>query len=639
MPVSHVKLSCVRLLALACSCGLACAAHADSTPSDNFANLSLEELSNIQITSVSKKAQRLGDTAASVFVVRSDDIRRAGATTLPEALRLAPNLQVARVDARNYAVTARGFNNVFNNKLLVLIDGRTVYSPLFSGAFWDVQDVVLDDIERIEVISGPGATIWGANAVNGVINIITRSAADTQGGYATLGGDRDNRSGALRYGGRLAGGMAWRVYGKAIENDDTLTAGGVNTLTGWRRHQAGFRLDGEALGGSVTLSGDAYHGSLHQATTRDIAVGGANLLGRIERELAPGSSLRVQAYVDHTERDQPNAFIEHLTTLDLEVQHTLMLTPSQQLVWGGEQRSAHDHLENGKGFGFLPAESTLSWTNLFAQDEVRLGDDLRLTAGLKVERNSYTGLEHLPYLSLAWQAAPKHMLWSSLARAVRVPSRIERDFYAPTSGKPVAVYGGSPNFISEVARVAQVGYRGDPAPHLSYALTVYYSRYDKVRTLEPTPGGTSLVAYMNKAEGRSRGVEMSGTWDVRRDWRLAAGMASQRLDIHTLPGSKDTSAPALANNDPSNWSMLRSSYDWSENIELDLTLRHVGALPKPVVPSYDALDVRLGWKLGRNIEASLLAQNLLAADHAEWGNPANRNVYGRTLYARVTWQF
>ncbi|MES2126918.1 MAG: TonB-dependent receptor [Pseudomonadota bacterium] len=639
MTLSHDKLSRLRHAALACACTLACPARADTAPADNFANLSLEELSNIQITSVSKKAQRLGDTAASVFVIRGDDIRRAGATTLPEALRLAPNLQVARVDARNYAVTARGFNNVFNNKLLVLIDGRTVYSPLFSGAFWDVQDMLLDDVERIEVISGPGATIWGANAVNGVINIITRSALETQGGYATLGADRDNRSGAMRYGAHLANGMAWRVYGKVIANDDTLTASGLNTHTGWRRHQAGFRIDGDLAGNALTLSGDAYHGSLHQANTRDIEVGGANLLARVERELAPGSSLRVQAYVDHTERDQPNAFIEHLTTVDLEIQHTLMLTPSQQLVWGGEQRSAFDHLVNGPGFGFLPAESNLSWTNLFAQDEVRLGEDLRLTAGLKIERNSYTGREHLPYLSLAWQVAPKHLLWSSLARAVRVPSRIERDFYAPTSGKPTVVYGGSPNFMSEVARVAQLGYRGEPAAHLSYALTMYYSRYDKVRTLEPNPGGTSLVAYMNKAEGSSRGLEMSGSWDVRRDWRLTAGMVAQRLAIHDLPGSKDTTAPSLANNDPSNWSMLRSSYDWSENVEVDMTLRHVGALPKPVVPAYNALDVRVGWKLGRNVEASLLVQNLLAADHAEWGAPALRNVYRRSLFGRVSWRF
>jgi iron complex outermembrane receptor protein len=626
--------------------GPAQAAFANAAPGGNFASLSLEELSDIQVTSVSKKVERLGNTAASVFVIGSDDIRRAGATTLPEALRLAPNLQVARVDARNYAVTARGFNSPFENKLLVLIDGRAVYSPLFSGVYWDAQDAVLEDIERIEVISGPGATLWGANAVNGVINIITRSAADSQGTLLTAGGDRDRdrKTGAARHGGKLGSGGHYRIYAKYAQADDSRRADGVSTGTGWRRHQAGFRIDSAAFGGSATLQGDAYDGSLRQAGTRDIRIGGANLLARVTRTLAGGSELRLQAYLDHTQRDQPNAFVEHLNTADLELQHTLNLSATQQLIWGGGQRVAYDRVDNGRAFGFLPGARDLSWTSLFAQDDISLTPTLRLTGGLKVERNTYTGREYLPSLSMAWQAAPEHLVWSSLSRAVRVPSRIDRDLYAPTNppivnGVPRYAIAGGPQFVSEVAKVVQLGYRGQPLPRLSYAMTLYYSQYERLRTLERNPAGAGLV-FLNQASGASRGAELSGRWDVTDHWRLSAGLSAQRLEVHTEPGSTDVSgATGLANNDPSSWSMLRSSYDLSDTVELDLSLRHVGALQRPMVPDYTALDLRVGWKIHPDVELSVLAQNLLASDHAEFGGLPGRSVFERNVFARVSWRF
>jgi iron complex outermembrane recepter protein len=633
-----------RLLLAAFLGAMAHAALADAVPGHNFASLSLEELSNIQVTSVSKRAERLGGTAASVFVIRSDDIRRAGATTLPEALRLAPNLQVARVDARNYAVTARGFNSALENKLLVLIDGRTVYSPLFSGVYWDAQDAVLDDIERIEVISGPGATVWGANAVNGVINIITRDAADSQGTLLTAGGDRNQQNGAVRYGGKLGNAGHYRLYAKYAQADDTAAASGASTVTGWQRRQAGFRIDGAAPGGAVTLQGDAYDGSLHQAGTRDIGVKGANLLAHVTRRLEGGSELRLQAYLDHTGREQPNAFVEHLNTADIELAHTVNLSASQQLVWGGGHRVAYDRVDNGAAFGFLPGSRDLAWSNLFAQDDIGITSTLRLTAGLKLERNSYTGLEYLPSLSLGWQAAPDHLVWGSLSRAVRVPSRIDRDLYAPTSpalvnGVPQYAVAGGPQFVSEVAKVAQLGYRGRPLPKLSYAMTVYYSQYERLRTLEPNPAGVGVV-FMNKAAGTSRGVELSGSWDVMTYWRLSAGLSAQRLDLRAEPGSLDIAgATGLANNDPSSWSMLRSSWDLSDTVELDATLRHVGELPKPVVPAYTALDLRVGWKIRPQLELSLMAQNLLAPRHAEFGPLPGRTVFERTVFARASWRF
>ena len=611
---------------------------------DNFANLSLEELSDIRVTSVSRRAERLGEAAAAVFVIGGDDIRRAGATTLPEALRLAPNLQVARVDARNYAITARGFSSPFENKLLVLIDGRTVYSPLFSGVYWDAQEVLLDDVERIEVISGPGATLWGANAVNGVINVITKSAADTVGGLVTADADRDLRGSSVRYGAALPGGGHYRVYALAREADTTLTSAGAATDTGYRRRQAGFRADVDALGGSATVQGDVVDGQLAQLGTRDIDIGGANLLGRIERRLDGGSTLRIQAYLDHTRRDQPNAFAEHLNTVDVDVQHSVALAGGQQLVWGGGYRKAYDRVVNGAAFGFLPGARDLAWSNLFAQDDIALGAGLRLTAGLKVERNSYTGNELLPHLALAWQATPAQMVWTSLTRAVRVPSRIDRDLYAPTvpklvNGVPVFGVAGGPDFDAEVANVAQLGYRAQPTPTLSFAVTLYADRYTRLRTLEPNPAGAGLV-FLNKASGSGRGAELSGRWDVLRNWRLTAGLSSQRLDVQADPGSRDSAgATGLANNDPATWSSLRSSVDLSDALEFDAVLRHVGALPKPVVPAYTALDLRLGWRLQRALSLSLMVQNLFAAGHAEFGALPGRSVTERSVAGRLAWRF
>lgn len=629
--------------ALALSAAPARAAGEALAAPEDFASLSLEELTNIQITSVSRRSERLVDTPAPVYVIRGAEIRRAGASTLPEALRLAPNLQVARLDARNYAVTARGFNSAFENKLLVLIDGRTVYSPLFSGVYWDAQDVVLEDVDRIEVISGPGATIWGANAVNGVINIITRRAADTQGSQVSLGGGRDVRDGSVRYGGRAGGGY-YRVYGKYAQGEDSETAAGRNTQTGWRRRQAGFRYDLPGLGGDLTLQGDAYHGSLHQAGTREIETGGANLLARHTRLLSGGSELRVQAYLDHTERDQPNAFIEHLDTFDLDLQHTLRLNAANLLIWGGGYRQARDHVTNGANFAFLPGDEILAWTNIYAQDELRLAATLRLNLGLKLERNSYTGTEKLPYLSVAWDVHPDHMLWASLSRAVRVPSRIDRDFYSPAApavvnGVPQYTIAGGPDFVSEVARVVQAGYRGQPRPSLSYAATLYYSEYSRLRTLEPNAAGPGAV-FRNQANGTSYGIELSGTWSVTPRWRLTAGYTAQHLELELAPGSQDLAgSTGLANNDPRAWSSLRSSWDLTDDLELDAGLRHVGSLPRPSVPAYTAGDIRLGWRLRRDLELSVQALNLFADGHAEFGSAAGRSSWDRQLTARVTWRF
>ncbi|MFZ3287808.1 MAG: TonB-dependent receptor, partial [Telluria sp.] len=412
----------------------------------------------------------------------------------------------------------------------------------------------------------------------------------------------------------------------------------------WQRRQVGFRIDADAAGAAMTLQGDAYQGRLHQAGTRDIAIDGANLLARLERTLAGGSALRLQAYVDHTTRDQPNAFVEHINTLDLELQHTLNLSASQQLIWGGGHRIAYDRVDNDNKFAFLPGARDLAWTNVFAQDQISLTPALRLTAGLKAERNSYTGLEYLPSLSLAWQVAPDHLVWASLARAVRVPSRIDRDFYSPANpplvaGVPRYGVAGGPDFDSEVARVAQLGLRARPLSALSYSLKLYYSQYERLRTLEPNQAGTSLV-FMNRAFGATRGAEFSTRWDVNSDLRITGGVTVQHLALRTEPGSGDVSgAIGVGNNDPRHWALLRVSHDLSDALELDLSLRHVGRLPKPAVPAYEALDLRLGWSIRPGLELSLLAQNLLGSRHAEFGAEPARSAFGRSVLARLSWRF
>jgi len=614
-----------------------------ATEQDDIASLSLEDLSNIRVTSVSRRSESAFDAAASIFVISADSIKRAGVSTLPEALRLAPNLQVARVDARNYAVTARGFNSAFENKLLVLIDGRSVYSPLFSGVFWDAQDVVLEDVERIEVISGPGATMWGANAVNGVINIITKAAGATQGTQVTASYEPDLVTGSVRHGGALSGGGRYRMYLKSLDHKDIERENGLASLTGWKRSQAGFRADWGQGTDTSTVQGDAYTGALHQQGTRDIRIAGANLLGRTSIRLDGGSEITAQAYWDFTERNQPGAFIEHLNTLDVQLQSASTPARRHRLVWGAGYRMAFDRIDNGAGFAFLPGDLKLHWGNAFVQDEIDLTDTLRLVAGAKLEHNNYTGLEFLPTLRLAWKPTGNSLAWASASRTVRAPSRIDRDFYSPSNpplvnGVPRYALAGGPDFRSEVARVLELGYRIQPTAALSYSVTAFASEYDRLRTLEPNPQGAGSV-FSNLANGRARGVEMWSTWEATDSLRLSAGLVAQHIRTRTEPQSRDASAATgLATSDPSNYWTLRASWDVARGQTLDVLLRHQGKLSRPEVPSYEALDVNYTWRVTPGLDLSVGARNLLDATHPEFGGGPNRSVYERNVGLNLVWR-
>jgi iron complex outermembrane receptor protein len=604
----------------------------------DIADLSIEELGNIQVTSVSRHAERLADAPASIFVITGEDIRRSGATRLAEALRLAPNLEVARSSASSYAISARGFNNTIANKLLVLIDGRTVYTPLFSGVFWDAQDVMLEDVERIEVISGPGATLWGANAVNGVINVITRRAADTQGIFAYGNAGNLERGYGARYGGTLGEGGSYRVYGRSFDIFNTSNASGATASDGWSKGQAGFRTDWGTAANGFTLQGDAYRGSLDQANNDNTSISGNNLLGRWNRDLADWGQLQIQSYFEHTERDIPGAFAERLNIFDVEFQHGLRPIGAQRLTWGGGYRHGDDRVTNSAVLAFLPADRSLRWASVFAQDEIALADNLRLTLGAKFENNYYTGTEPLPSARLAWKLQPQRLIWAAASRTVRAPSRIDRDLFTTVvlPGGPTPLNGG-PDFVSEVVKVYEVGYRAQPSAQVSYSVSFFHNIYDKLRSVEPAPGGSVVLG--NKMEGTGDGLEAWGSYQAAKNWRLSAGAFLLRQRLRLKPDSGDTLGVSAAGNDPAHQWLLRSSFDLPNRTELDIGVRRVGALPNPSVPAYTAADIRIAWRLQRELELALVGQNLFASSHAEFGDAATRSEMARGAYAKLRWTY
>jgi iron complex outermembrane recepter protein len=611
-------------------------------------DLSFDQLADIRITSVSKSSERLAEAAASVFVITSDDLRRSGVASLPEALRLAPNLQVAEASAYGYTISARGFNSSAANKLLVLIDGRSIYTPLFSGVFWDAQDVMLDDVERIEVISGPGGTLWGTNAVNGVINIITRSSANTQGGIVSAGGGNRRADGALRYGATLDGGLTYRIYAKYVDLRHTSLATGGPVDDGAHHAQAGFRADWQHGIDQFTVQGDVYHGIEDQPLPGmlsisgfDLALGpitlaGANLNARWERQLDAGGHLSLHVIEDHTERTVPPTFGEALDIVDVQLQHNLAPIGMHALVWGAGYRYSIDRVRNSRYVAFLPADVNQAWASLFAQDEMALRPDLRLTVGTRLERNDYTGVEVLPSARLAWQPATGHTVWGALSRTVRAPSRFDRDVYAP--GTPPYLLDGGSTVESESAQVAELGYRGQPTATLSYSITAFHARYDDLRTQEVAPSRT-YAYYANKMEGSTNGIEIWGTWQVLPRWRLNAGMNALHEGLRLLPGSNDAAATATAGLDPAHQWQLRSSLDLDSQQSLDCTVRHVAALSNPDVPAYTSVDVRYGWRPREDWELSVAGQHLNGGGHAEYTPAGTRSHFGRGVYARVVHRF
>src|SRR6185312_14920190 len=463
-------------------------------------SLSIEELAAIEITSVSKRAEPLASAASAVYVISADDIRRSGVTSLPEALRLAPNLEVARVDSQDYAISARGMNSVnASNKLLVLIDGRSVYTPFFSSVFWDQQQVTLADIERIEVISGPGGTLWGANAVNGVVNIVTKPASATTGGLVDARlGDFTQRADA-RYGGRLGGVGDYRVYALADREGDTRLADGASADDAWKARQAGFRADLAALAGSVTLQGDVYENLVDTPGGRR---SGGNVLGRWTRRLDNGGDVEVQAYYDQQSRSDVAATgggsSDRVRTLDVEAQHAFAIGATHRIVWGLAYRTWDDEFTNtANPFVLVPQAQTLDLASVFAQDTIALPHRVDLTLGAKYEYNSFSGSALMPSARVGWQADDDNFLWAAISRAVRPPSRLERDLTAP------GIVDTSPGFGAEKLVAYEAGYRTQLAPTATLSVSLYYNDYDDLRTTSPAPVTVLPVSFGNGLEGHT----------------------------------------------------------------------------------------------------------------------------------------
>ena len=607
--------------------------HAATAPSE-LTEMSLEELMNIEVTSVSKKAERLSDAAAAVYVITREDIRRSGYTSIPEILRLAPNLEVARVDSSQYAITARGFNSTTANKLLVLIDGRTVYTPLFSGVFWDVQDTLIEDIERIEIISGPGGTLWGSNAVNGVINIITRQSQDTKGALVNLGEGTEERGAGVRYGAKLGEDATLRIYGKGFYRDNTVRGDGTGVQDAWKKGQVGFRTDWGRGSDAFTLQGDGYTGTIAQVGD-NVSISGANLLARWNRALQDGSALKVQAYFDRTRRIVPGTFGELLDTYDIDAQHRFQWGTRNEIVWGGGYRLMHDAVTNSAVLAFLPNVRVLSLANGFLQDSIALRERLNMTLGVKLESNSYTGLEVQPNARLAWKFRDDALLWSAVSRVVRTPSRLDRDFFVPATGSQFA---GGPDFKSEKLIAYEIGYRAQPAPQTSLSISTFYNVYDDLRSIEPGPGGALPFLFTNKMEGYTYGVETWGSYRVLDWWRLSAGYNYLKEKLGFKADSRDSNI-AAAGNDPAHQFSARSAMNLPHNLEFDAALRVIGALPSPNVSSYVTLDTRLGWTVSKGVELSLIGFNLLDHDHPEFGAAPTRSELARAFYARIVWMY
>lgn len=637
---------------IACACALACllagpaGARQESggkgAAAADLKKLSIEELMEIDVTSVSRRAERLNQAAAAIVVVTQEDLRRAGVNSLPEALRLINSLQVARQTQRSWAINARGSNTTTSNKLLVLIDGRSVYTPLFSGVFWDVQDTLLEDVERIEVVRGPGATLWGANAVNGIINVVTKRAADTQGGLVTAGAGNEERGfGGVRYGGTIGASGFYRVYGKRFDRDELVLADGAGARDPMRMGQAGFRADWKGAGrDAFTLQGDAYEGRVGEPTRDDTDVDGGNLLGRWSRTLSEDAGLDLQVYWDRTHRDIPGLFEEHLDVFDLDFQHRLPVAERHDLVWGFGYRHHRDRVGNSPTIAFLPARRDFDLVSLFAQDEVSLLDDrLALTFGTKLEHNDSTGLEVQPSVRAAWKASDRRTLWAAVSRAVRTPTRIDEDFVAFGPGGQVRIQG-SRDFESETLLAWELGYRIQPTPDLLLDVAAFYDVYDDLRSQEPPADRPFPILLANKLEAEAWGIELRGNFQPLQGWRVQAAWAWLGQDRHLDPDSRDPTRGAGEGNDPEHRASLRSLLDLPGGFELDGGLRYVSALPSPAVDAYTELDLRLGWRASDALELSLVGQNLLHESHAEFG-PATalREEVQRSLYGKATWRF
>jgi iron complex outermembrane receptor protein len=605
-------------------------AHGEEAAGTEVYDLSIEQLLSAEVYSVSRRAESLSQAAASIDLITSEDIRRSGAQSLPEVLRLARNLEVAQIDAQRYAISARGFNSFeASNKLLVLIDGRSVYTPLYSGVFWDQQHVVLDNIDRIEVISGPGGTLWGANAVNGVINIITKEASETQGLFAEMfAGDVDRRA-DLRYGASFGATGHVRVSVSGYDLGPTLTMAGEEARDDWSGAQGSFRADWGERANIYMLQGAYFRDDLYAGGGRE----GGHLLGHWTRALEDGSSLSAQAYYASEDRDAalratPGTF-DSSSVFDISVQHNTSVGDNHRIVWGAGYRHVDSEFINTiVPITFAQPQRTLETLNVFVQDEIALTHELALTLGLKLEDHTFTGLEYMPNARIAWRPSDTMMAWAAVSRAVRTPSRIDEELSFPP-------FTRSFTFESEELLAYELGVRLQPTSNSTLSATLYRHDYEELRTSNQTPPGVFPIFVGNGLEGQVHGLEMWGDVALRDNWRVSAGVTLLDSDFYTEPFATDVNGTG---DDPGYQVFLRSQADLTPDLALDLNLRGVDET-SPEVPAYIELDARLGFRLSDHIEIAFAGRNLLDEAHPESFDIAPLLQARRSLHlsARLTY--
>ena len=587
--------------------------------------MSIEQLMEVDVTLGTREPEPVGRTAAAITVVTNDDIRRSGVTTIADALALADGVEVARFNNGTWAVSARGFNATSANKLLVMIDGRIEYSPLFSGVFWNMLDYTLEDIERIEVIRGPGATLWGANAVNGVINIITRHSRDTRGTLLSFGtGNEDPALADFRYGGEAAG-ATYRVYGKFARRSPQVFDNEDSSADGRRRGQVGFRFDRPGGGGEWMVKGDVFR-SEDDLPDRDAGTfGEVALQGGWARTFAPGSDLTFRTYYRREFRDVPLQLTHAINTVDFDFQHGFPWRERHRVVWGTGYRRNSDETDGGTIL-FEPADRSYSVFSLFAQDEIVITPDrLDVTVGGKLERNAFSGVEWQPTIRARYDVAPRQLIWGAVSRAVRRPTRLDVDIRALAPNGALVAIGGGDSYRGESMVAAEIGYRAQPLAIASVDATLFSHSYDDLRSQELLSTGPPIVVG-NTLNGRAQGVELSTTVQPVPVLRLRASYSFLDLSITKDLDSRDVGGGTTEANDPTHRFGLRTDVDLPRNVEVSLFLRSIGALPNPSVPAYTELNGRVGWRATPHFELSFAAQDLLHDHHPEFGALAPRRV-------------
>lgn len=606
------------LLSMVCSIVAVLSCSVSVVHAKNFADMDLEELLNVEVASVTKsKGMKLSDAPGAISVISEEDIARTGHQSIPELLRLVPGLHVGRITATNWAISARGFNGQYNNKMLVMMDGRSLYTPIFSGVFWNIHDTMMEDLKSVEVIRGPGGTLWGANAVNGVINITTKEAKDTQGLlFSTSVGNEDLNNTSVRYGGQLGDNAHYRVYAKYQMFDDTKAIGtSHDNPDEYRRLKTGFRNDWHTDTSHLTLQGDAYY---HEG---DLAAGGVelwrggNIIVRFDRDLALDSNVQLQFYYDLTQRITGNDLDLERHVLDFDFQHNFVPVEGHSVVWGVNYHWNKDatYSNTGSDSAFAPSSAADNTFSVFGQDTMEIvKQKVFLTLGTKIEHNEYTGVEFQPSGRLSWHVADGQTLWAAISRAVRTPSRLDNDF------EYLGFNIGDKNINSENVMAYELGYRWSVNKHLSLDMATFFNKYENLISYNGS-------VYANMLDAEAYGVELSAIWQVAENLKLIGNYTFQDVQTHGDAAGSDEGTS------PRNQASVRAYYDLSDKFAINTALYWYDNVQSDNIPSYFRYDLGVTWKLKDNIELSLWGQNLTDDQHPEYGSTAEieSGVYGK----------